>query len=318
MKFDETLEDIDFKKIKFTEKYVTVYIESPDIISYDDTLSMIMRNDEMFTDFPIGNDRDFRDFCRKTAGMPEELPDWVRKRVPRSYYDILDKQYEKEFDIFAKRWNTNPYGVWGIFCCSLFCSAWCDGPRSFVNLKTGKVQGYNTIGKWPESLSESLEELEWFAGLYPQYKFFLTFEDADIVCTLMLYKGEIKAVKKRTSEEVQHCLNADNLNGSTCAKRPNFVLRFLNKVMYNNEFESLKYKIAWHLSCIPCYLWYWPRNWFFETVCKRIFPNAYNEFKIKHNYGFSHPENEKYFDAPHAKFIITEWLCRLREAEESE
>ena len=313
MKFNETLEDIDFKNIRFTEKYVTVYIESPDIISYDDTLSIIMRNDEMFTDFSVGNDDDFRDFCRKAAEMPEKLPDWLRNRTPRSYYEILEKQYEKELEAFNNSWNRNPYGVWGVFSCSLFCSAWCNGPRCFVNYSTGKVEGYNTIGKWPESLSECVEELEWFARLYPQYKFFLTFEDAEIVCTLMLFNGEIRPVKTRTREQVQHCLTADNLKGSTCAERPGFIERFLDKVRINNDLDSLKYKIAWHVSCIPLYIWHWPKNWFYDNIAKRFFRKAYNEHVINVNYRMQHVKHEKYFDYAHASEVISEWLQVLRE-----
>ena len=191
MKFDETVIDKKLGDFKFTEKYVTVYIESPDVISYPDTVSMIMRCDDVFS-YGSGNDKDYVKFIREFAGMPQELPDWVRNRVPKNYYDILEKQYTKELEAFNKKWNRNPSEYSPIFKVGLFCTCWANGPHSFVNLKTGKVQGYSVLGKWPGNVSECKEEMEWFTKLYPDYKFFLTFVDTDVLCTLMLYKGEIK------------------------------------------------------------------------------------------------------------------------------
>lgn len=313
MNFDETATDTDFRNIEFTEKYVTVYIESPDIVSYDDTVSMIMRCDEMFTELGSGNDHDFSDFCKKCAGFPEELPRWLRERVPAETYSALDTEYENELQAFQTKWHRNPYDGWGIFTVSLFGSNFIDGPTSFVNLKTGKVAGVTTIGKWPGDLSEYMEELEWFAGLYPKYKFFLTFKDTEIVCTLMLYNGEIKAVKTRTAKEVRHCLRVNHLEGSTCAKRPNFVMRFLDRVRHDSECSTLKYKIAWHLSCIPCYLWHWPKTWFFRKIARKFFPDWYSEYVIKSEEKFAFHAHEKYFDAAHARAVIEYWLSALRE-----
>ena len=311
MKFSETVIDKKLEDFKFTEKYVTVYIESPDVISYPDTVSMIMRCDDVFS-YGSGNDKDYVKFIRVFAGMPQKLPDWVRNRVPKNYYDILEKQYTKELEAFNKKWNRNPSEYSPIFKVGLFCTCWANGPHSFVNLKTGKVQGYSVLGKWPGNVSECKEEMEWFTKLYPDYKFFLTFVDTDVLCTLMLYKGEIKVVKTRTEKELQHCSNVNHLKGSTGAKSPNFLYRFLDNLLKNSEFNSFRWKVLWHITSIPMYLWYRPRNWFFNKIVSKCFPEWYNEFQIVCRENFESSQNEKYFDKAHAKAIIRFWLKELK------
>lgn len=302
-RFDETSfsnKETKWQDITLEGKWCPVIIESPDIISYDDTVSMIMRCDGLFSGYRrAGNDYDWNNKLCDAAGCPVEIPFSYREELKKHYpkFDYWEF-YNLKVEEFRKEWNTNPgsHSDFQIFQVELFSSCYAGGPLSFVNYKTGKVGFVHNIGKWPESIDEAEEELEWFAKTYPQYKFFVTFcddpfidESREIkpVCTLMLYEGEIKQVTTRTYRDFKYVFKINHLKGSYLAKkRRSFFKRLIR--------------------------YYRLRRFIYEKIISKISVSLYNEYVIQHNYSFNF-DNEKYFDYPHAMSVIDDWLRILKE-----
>ena len=304
MKFDETLEkEQNWREFKLTDKWTTVFVESPDTISHEDTVSMIMRNDVMFFGHSgSGNDRDFRNFCRDYVHEPKGIPVWLGSYL-RDHRDnpgtsealeLLENTYESKLKEFSSKWNQNPNP--DIFRVELFGSSYIDGPYSFVNYKTNKVGLVRNIGQWVESLEECEEELLWFAKTYPQYKFFVTFmtsedgfgyENHHNTFTLRLFGGKVEVVTTRTEKETKYLYKINHLKGSTCAKK----LSWITDVLYRLRYYSL-------------------RNFVVSLFDKILNKEEENEYIRLER--FLECRNEKYFDKAHARMIMDEWLYMLR------
>ena len=303
-KFDETLHsDQDWQHITISGKWTPVIIESNNVVSYKDTISMIMRIDPMFDPhYPYaGNDSDWRNFCREYTHVPEEIPFWIRNY--HEWTDDVNKEWGRNFGLSDST----------IFDINLFSSSYIGGPYSFVNYKTGKVGLIKNIGKWPESVGGSEEELKWFTETYPQYKFFVTFCDNECwgeekntkaLCTLMLYNGEIKRVTTRQYKDWKYCYNINHLKGSTCAK--NSVLK---RLIWD---KTNLWKITSRLPKLRDI-----RRWFCENIAKDRFINIWNNYVMDHNYRIMNMDHEKYFDKKHAMAIMDEWLDSLRETKKN-
>ena len=304
MKFDETLEkEQNWKEFKLTDKWTTVFVESPDTISHEDTVSMIMRNEAMFFRYSgSGNDDEFRNFCRDYVRIPKKIPVWLesylrdRRDNPGTTeaLELLENTYESKLKEFRTKWNQNPNP--GIFEVELFGSSYVGGPYSFVNYKTNKVGKVESIGKWVESLEECEEELLWFAKTYPQYKFFVTFmtsedgygyENHHNAFTLRLFNGKVEVVKTRTEKETEYLYKINHLKGSTCAKK----LSWITDVLYRLRYYRL-------------------RNFVVSLSDKILNKEEENEY-IRMERFFEH-RDEKYFDKAHARMIMDEWLYMLR------
>lgn len=302
MKFDETLEkEQNWKEFKLTDKWTTVFIESPDTISHEDTVSMIMRNDSMFRDryYGAGNDKDFGNFCCDYVHVPEEIPEWVEQDLKdrpgnSEVLELLENTLESKLKEFRTKWNQNPCAE--IFNVRLFGSSYAGGPFSFVNYKTNKVGMVQSIGKWVDSLEECEEELLWFAKTYPQYKFFVTFmtsedgygyENPHSAFTLRLFNGKIEVVTTRTEKETKYLYKINHLKGSTCAKK----LSWITDVLYKLRYYSL-------------------RNFVVSLFDKILNKEEENEYIRMER--FLECRNEKYFDKAHARMAMDEWLYMLR------
>lgn len=208
MKFDYTpLEDQDFWNLPITDKWVPVTIESPDVITEEDRFDMLFRLDSTFRYFGSGNDHEFEFKLRELTGVDED-----GENIPWEYYDT---------DVFAVE---------------LFSSAYVNGPHSFFNFRTGKVSGCFSIGKWPEKVGTSKEELEFIARHYPKYRFFVTFfdniyneEGCEVVpvCTLLVHNGSITRVKTRSVNETRYTELTDYTFGSTGCKHHSFIERYM-------------------------------------------------------------------------------------------
>ena len=302
MKFDETLEkEQKWKEFKLTDKWTTVFVESPDTISHEDTVSMIMRNESMFY-WGSGNDEEFRNFCRDYVHFPKKIPDWLEMSLKddpdnpgnSEVLEFLENTYESKLKEFRTKWNQNPNP--DIFEVELFGSSFVGGPFSFVNYKTNKVGKVQSIGKWVESLEECEEELLWFAKTYPQYKFFVTFmtsedgygyENHHNAFTLRLFGGKVEVVKTRTEKETKYLYKINHLKGSTCAKK----LSWITDVLYRLRYYRL-------------------RNFVVSLFDKILNKEEENEY-IRMERFFEH-RDEKYFDKAHARMVMDEWLYMLR------
>ena len=318
-KFDETPhEDQHWEKIGISGKWTPVAIESPDIISYNDTVSMIMRIDNMFDPhYPYaGNDEGWRLFCRNYCGVPEEIPMWLTKyhNWETDIHSKVNQCRMKECAKFEKDWGRFPSSLDGtVFEIDLFASSYIGGPHSFVNFKTGKVGLIHNIGKWPESVGNSKKELEWIAKTYPQYKFFVTFCDDEVwgeeyktvsLCTLMIYDGKITRVTTRQYKDWKYLYKVNHLYGSTCAKKPNFIKR----LYWNNT----------HIWKVFSKLPSWKKfvKWFMENVAQKHFVKMWNNYIMNIDYNFISMKNEKYFGKKYAMAIMDYWLQMLRENKE--
>ena len=308
-KFDETvLDNQNWKDISFQGKWDPVIIESPDCISYDDTVSMIMRCDDLFSksDYAGGNDHDWNKMLRDYARLPDSFPNWIKCNEDKDFWEKARETQDAAFDKVCKEWNRNPvdYSDAQVFAVELFSSAYYKGPHSFVNFATGKVGLMHNIGKWPGSVGNCAEELEWFAKTYPLYKFFITFCDSDYneekdefytkpLVTLMLWNGEIKVVPTRTRKEWGYVEKINHLKGSTCAKEPNILHRFVW-----SKLSGIRRKI---------------RLFWDSEFAKKYLHNIRNERIIRYNdkisFGLDH---EKYFDRAHAIAVIDDWNEMLR------
>ena len=308
-KFDETvLDNQNWKDISFQGKWDPVIIESPYCISYYDTVSMIMRCDDLFSksDYAGGNDHDWNKMLRDYAQLPDSFPSWIKCNEDKDFWEKARETQDAAFDKFCKEWNRNPvdYSDSQVFTVELFSSAYYKGPHSFVNFATGKVGLMHNIGKWPGSVGNCAEELEWFAKTYPLYKFFITFCDSDYneekdefytkpLVTLMLWNGEIKVVPTRTRKEWGYVEKINHLKGSTCAKEPNILHRFVW-----SKLSGIRRKI---------------RLFWDSEFAKKYLHNIRNERIIRYNdkisFGLDH---EKYFDRAHAIAVIDDWNEMLR------
>lgn len=291
-------------------KWTPVIIESPDIISYKDTVEMIMRIDEMFDPYnPYqGNDQDWRNFCRDYCNVPTELPDWYTKKHPWDSEErkALEAEHDEACDKFNEKWGRIGHICDGtVFGIELFASSYIGGPFSFVNFKTGRVGLIHNIGKWPECVGNSKEELEWITKNWPQYKFFVTFcddecygheKDTTTICTLMLYNGKITEVMSRKYEDWKYVYKINQLEGSTCAKKSH---------------------IPWKIRRLIPSPWKIKR-FFMEKIAQKHFVSLWNEYVIDHNYSIRSMDGEKYFDAKHAMAVMDDWLSVLRERERNE
>lgn len=309
-KFDETLEkEQNWRELKLTDKWPIVFVESPDTISHEDTVSMIMRNESMFY-WGSGNDKDFGNFCRDYVRVPKEIPVWLESYL-RDHRDnpgttealeLLKNTYESKLKEFRTKWNQNPNP--DIFRVELFESSFIGGPYSFVNYKTNRVGIVQSIGKWVESLEECEDELLWFAKTYPQYKFFVTFmtsedgygyENHHNAFTLRLFNGKVEVVKTRTEKETKYLYKINHLKGSTCAKKISWIEDIFSEVLYRLRYYHLRNYIV--------------------SLFEKMFPNLERENHYKRLADIFECRSEKYFDKAHACMIMDEWLYMLREQE---
>lgn len=308
-KFDETvLENQNWKNITIQGKWTPVIVESPYCIDYEDTVSMIMRCDDLFakSKYSGGNDRNWNKMLRDYAQLPDDFPRWIKSNEDKYFWTKAIEMQDAAFNKVRQEWNRNPADGSDaqVFAVNLFSSAYYKGPYSFVNFATGQVGLIKNIGKFPDSVGNCAEELEWFAKTYPLYKFFVTFCDEDYdkekeefyikpLVTLMLWNGEIKVVTTRTKKEWGYVEKINHLKGSTCAKMPNVLHRFV-----------------WSkTSCIRRLI-----ELFWESeFAKKYLLNARNERIIRHNdkISFGH-DHEKYFDRAHAISVIDDWNEMLR------
>lgn len=299
MKFDETLaKEQNWREFKLTDKYTTVIIESPDIIDVDDRISMIMRNEDMFTsDYGSGNDTEFADWCLNLVGYPRPFPIWVdtalNELCSRSVRDELLNAYENEVKKFEKSWNINPEP--DIFEVNLLGSFYGE-PCSFVNFETGKVGNVTKIGKFCEHICEFEDEIEWFSKTYPQYKFFLTFktsedgygENSRNTYTLRLFNGKVEVVTTRTDKETKYIYKINHFKGSTCARRYNII-----------DYISLITRV------------YKVKNFIIDKLSK-LFPSWGYNYSVKKLEEHYEHRQEKYFDKAHARDILTYWLQKVK------
>lgn len=308
-KFDETvLENQNWKNITIQGKWTPVIVESPYCIDYEDTVSMIMRCDNLFakSKYSGGNDRNWNKMLRDYAQLPDDFPRWIKSNEDKYFWTKAIEMQDAAFDKVRQEWNRNPADGSDaqVFAVNLFSSAYYKGPYSFVNFATGQVGLINNIGKFPDSVGNCAEELEWFAKTYPLYKFFVTFCDEDYdkekeefyikpLVTLMLWNGEIKVVTTRTKKEWGYVEKINHLKGSTCAKMPNALYRF---VWSKTSGIRRLIELFWE-----------------SEFAKKYFLNAHNERIIRHNdkISFEH-DHEKYFDRAHAISVIDDWNEMLR------
>lgn len=310
-KFDETLlENQNWKEIGISGKWAPVVIESPYRITYEDTVSMIMRNDYLFSysEYSGGNDRYWNCMLRDYARLPQRVPHWVRisnepNEEEKEFWTKAHYLYDEEYKKICKSWNRNPAGDLDsqVFSVNLFSSAYIGGPYSFVNFSTGEVGLIHNLGKYPSSVGNCAEELEWFAKTYPNYKFFVTFCDDECnytpLVTLMLWNGEIKVVTTRTKEDWEYVAKINHLKGSTCAKNSILREKFWKFIFY---FGTKKHRLI--------------EKFFDSKFAEKYLLKIKNERIIQHNdritFGM---DGEKYFDRAHAIGVIDDWLDYLRE-----
>jgi len=220
-KFCENEIDCDWKSIKIDNKWTGVVVESPDIISEEDRLNLLMQCDDALSGYRFaGNDVGYNEAIWYYADIPEKIPKYF------TYSEENSKLYFNKIDEFRKKWKCSPIGGDGkIFAVYLLSSCYIS-IFSFFNFRTGKVGLVKDIGKWL-SIEETLEELEWFRDNYPQYKMFITFcnnscfcgKDCEPLVTIMIYNGKIKAVPTRTFKDFKYCYKINQLKCSTCAKK---------------------------------------------------------------------------------------------------
>ena len=314
MYFNDTpLDDQNWEDFRLTDKYTHCVIESPDLIDYDDCVSMIMRNELMFGELGSGNDSDYRKWCREHAGYPAEFPRWFINTLDPESKETFNTLLDNKIEEFNEKWNRNP--SLDIFTVDLFASQRYSGPSSFVNLKSGKVGNVTAIGKWDETIGESKEEILWFAKTYPQYKFFLTFKVSDDgfgknrknAYTLMLFNGKVTVVKTRTNKETDYVYRINHYYGSTLAKRPGFITRFIHML----GSDSLLYKIVSKFIGIRYRV-----RVFYNKICNRVmyklFPEYWYSKEIEDDERFRECNKEKFFDKAHARDLIVYWKEMLR------
>lgn len=308
-KFDETvLENQNWKNITIQGKWTPVIVESPYCIDYEDTVSMIMRCDNLFakSKYSGGNDHNWNKMLRDYAQLPDDFPRWIKSDEDKYFWTKAIEMRDAAFDKVRQEWNRNPADSsdMQVFAVNLFSSAYYKGPYSFINFATGQVGLMKNIGKFPDSVGNCAEELEWFAKTYPLYKFFVTFCDEDYdkekdefyikpLVTLMLWNGEIKVVTTRTKKEWGYVEKINHLKGSTCAKMPNALYRF---VWSKTSGIRRLIELFWE-----------------SEFAKKYLLNARNERIIRYNdkISFGH-DHEKYFDRAHAISVIDDWNEMLR------
>ena len=308
LKFDETvLENQNWKNITIQGKWTPVIVESPYCIDYEDTVSMIMRCDNLFakSKYSGGNDQNWNKMLRDYAQLPDDFPRWIKSYEDKYFWTKAIEMRDAAFDKIRQEWNRNPAdgSDMQVFAVNLFSSAYYKGPYSFINFATGQVGLMKNIGKFPDSVGNCAEELEWFAKTYPLYKFFVTFCDEDYdkekeefyikpLVTLMLWNGEIKVVTTRTKKEWGYVEKINHLKGSTCAKMPNALYRF---VWSKTSGIRRLIELFWE-----------------SEFAKKYLLNARNERIIRYNDKISFHEHEKYFDRAHAISVIDDWNEMLR------
>lgn len=321
-KFDETvLDNQNWKDVSIQGKWTPVVIESSDCIDYGDTVSMIMRCDDLFSksDYAGGNDHNWNKMLRDYARLPDSFPNWIDYSKDKKFWTKANEMQDAAFDKVCKEWNRNPvdYSDAQVFAVELFSSPYYKGPHSFVNFATGKVGLIHNIGKWPGSVGNCADELEWFAKTYPSYKFFITFCDSDYnkekdefynkpLITLMLWNGEIKVVPTRTRKEWGYVEKINHLKGSTCAKEPNILHRFVWD-------KTNLWKIITALSIRRNIIRPLVKIFWNSKFAEKYLLDAKNERIIQHNDKVSFDyDHEKYFDRAHAISVIDDWNEMLR------
>ena len=143
-KFDETvLENQSWKNITIQGKWTPVIVESPYRIDYEDTVSMIMRCDDLFSksEYAGGNDHSWNKMLRDYAQLPDSFPSWIKCNEDKDFWIKAREIEDAAFDKVCKEWNRNPvdYSDSQVFSAELFSSPYYKGPHSFVNFATGKV-----------------------------------------------------------------------------------------------------------------------------------------------------------------------------------
>lgn len=233
MIFDETpLENQDFWDLPITDKWVPVAVESPDVITEEDRFDMLFSLDSVFRYWGSGNDKKFEDELKQITGVSED-----GEVIPWDYCDT---------DVFKVQ---------------LFSSAYINGPHAFFNYRTGKVSGCFSIGKWPEKVGTSREELEFVARKWPKYKFFVTFFDniytdktyeCKPLCTLLIHNGSIQRVKTRTVNETRYTELSDYTYGSTGCRHHPFLLRYID-----NRDNKISDVLSWIYLHVPGFIHRW-------------------------------------------------------------
>lgn len=292
-KFDETLvENQDWKNFQLDEetKYVPVFIESPDIVSEEDRITMLVRCEEVFDPYGYGgNCEEFNTFCRSLMGVPEYPRDLFNYLSDEKYKDIckhVREEYKKKCKEFIERFNINE--TQGVFESALVTSCFFR-PRSFIH-RDGRIGDFHNIGiKWTE-MEDISEEIEWFAKLYPQYKVFLTlcrdrFNDKEPIpqITLMLYKGDVKVVTTRTVKQ----------------------MRYVTKMSYGHEdLLSLRtYKEPSKLYKLYCKIEDWLSD-LKDNVIYTLFPKYFERNKTRRFYESREHRYLRYFEDWEVRYII--------------
>lgn len=310
-KFDPTEIDISLEKIWNTpimSKWQDFAIESPTIVSWEETDELICRFDKFLSGWRYGgNDDDYNKIIWDFAGVPDDnvgfiyedkyIPDISRnpiksilniedeKEANKKVEEIITKQGElifQEIEKWQKKWNRFDIDVDNkLFQCNLFSCNMIEGPYSFVNFKTGKIGLLGTASVSSDDTWEVFRpEIEKFAKEYPDIDIYISaLNPIHVEFTIRLFEGKITVVKTRTKEDLQYLEYINHLNGSYSAKRGcpfRIIGRFFKKIY----FKILK-----------------------SDFVKKHFPGWYEEFIIQRNYNFDY-SNEHYFDIPHAKYVI--------------
>jgi hypothetical protein len=292
-KFDETLvENQDWKNFQLDEetKYVPVFIESPDIVSEEDRITMLVRCEEVFDPYGYGgNCEEFNAFCRSLMGVPEYPRDLFNYLSDEKYKDTckyVREEYKKKCKEFIECFDINE--TQGIFESALVTSCFVR-PRSFIH-RDGRIGDFHNIGiKWTE-MEDVSEEIEWFARLYPQYKVFLTlcrdrFNDKEPIpqITLMLYKGDVRVVTTRTVKQ----------------------MRYVTKMSYGREdLLSLRtYKEPSKLYKLCCKIEDWLSD-LKDNMIYTLFPKYFERNKTRRFYEASEHRYLRYFEDWEVRYII--------------
>ena len=282
-------------------KYVTVFITGPKLKI--DPYELVVRLDSALNPYGIkGNDRDFNFLIEKWQNvpvLPDDIP-YKNKLISRfaSIPDII-KTYsctQKEAKSFQKDIHKLSNDIWHIydeakdkFNCywgqftngfhilhiNLFSSIYGE-PKCWFNVENGKVGGFNTLGKWPETLAEMKPELEWFRKEFPEVDITLSVKDNNkIVTQLHLHDGLIEV------------------------EEPNIPLKKLEKLFntsYNKYSDNKKYFSFWYK--------FYRRH--IQTKKAKLAERS-NVWKMSRMY------NEQYFSWENALNIIDWWENELRE-----
>lgn len=309
-KFDETLlENQDWKNFKLdgATKYAPCFIESPDIVSKDDRITMIVRNEKVFYPGGHGGNCDhFNNFCWSLIGVPKN-PWYSLNRIKvleeleqckKTFLDAADTWYEEKCKEYMEKYGINPYNA--VFESYLICSHYFS-PDSFIH-EDGRISMYHNIGlKWTE-MDDISDEIEWFAKMYPRYKVFVTLcshhydsKEPTPLITLMLFNGEVKVVTTRTIDQMRYVLklsyDKDDVEVWEDYKKPSKFSKALDKL--KDFLSDVKDDVMWKL--FPTY--------------------SYNrEAKFRHN-AFE-CKSERYFEDWQVRDIVENFLDIIEEQKE--